>query len=379
MNSSEMTENGKHIVFVNHSRELHGSEQVMIETLRQCRAQGWRVTMVLPINQPDGGLAQVVEKYAEVIYLNYKNMGDGSFRTMAVQIYNLSAVVRLIRWIRKNQVDLIYSNTSVILLGAIAARWLHIPHIWHWHEVPSKEFGSSIVSTWLLRYWQKYSERILFISKTQKELWEKAFSNHPIDNAHVIYNPTRTIQIPKTEHEGSIRIGYVGSFQERKNLSWLVQTVAQLAGKYDIRLLIYGAKDQTEKDKIQALWQDSQDRMTVGEFTEDVASVYAGLDIFVLPSWSETMPLVVLEAMQAGVCVIQTDRSGMNEIMQDGRECLFVDPDKKESLRDALIRCMEPTFRSELATRGKTFANQWMEQNNYQRNIMAVFKSLLEK
>lgn len=362
-----MTENTKHIVFVNHTRELHGSEQVMMETLWQCRANGWRVTVVLPKNRPEGGLEQTIGKDAEILYLNYKNSGEGWLRTLAIEIYNLPAVVRLIRWIRKNKVDLIYSNTSVTLPGVEAARWTRVPHIWHWHELPSKEFGWTKSTMPFLQYWHKFSTRILFISKTQKEIWGKALGNDSLGNALVIYNPVRTIQVAKATQNGSVRIGYVGGFNERKNLSWLTQTVTELAKEYDVRLDLYGAEEAEEHGIIH-----------IHPFTKDVASVYANLDIFVLPSWSETMPLVVLEAMQAGVCVIQTDQSGMKELMHDGEECLFISPNDKESLRATLLRCMDSSFRHEIAACGQQFANKWIEQNSYRRNITTVFKSLLK-
>lgn len=366
MNFSGVTENTKHIVFVNHTRELHGSEQVMMETLRQCRANGWRVTLVLPKNRPEGGLEQAIGNDAEILYLNYKNSGEGWLRTLAIELYNLLAVIRLARWISRNKVDLIYSNTSVTLLGIEAARWTRVPHIWHWHESPSREFGWAESSMSILRYWRKYSTRILFISKTQQEMWEKVLGDGHMDNARVIYNPVRTIHATEKELSKTVRIGYVGGFNERKNLSWLIQTVKELAQTYNIRLDLYGAKEAREDGIIH-----------IHPFTNDIASVYANMDIFVLPSWSETMPLVVMEAMQAGVCVIQTDQSGMKELMHDGRECLFICPSEKESLCNVLIRCMDATFRDEIAARGQQFAKQWMEQNDYQRNITTVFKSLL--
>lgn len=373
-----MKERNKHIVFVNHTREQHGSEQVMLETLRQCRTQGWRVTVVLPCNQPDGGLAKAIGKEANILYLNYKNVGESLLRTIAIEFYNLLAVIRLSRWIRKNRVDVIYSNTSVTLLGIEAARWTKTPHVWHWHELPSKEFGWSKSVLQILQYWKKYTSKLLFISDTQKQLWENALGKSHIDNAQVIYNPIRTIHaIPKKDPK-CVRIGYIGSFMERKNLSWLIQIVAQLADEYDLHLSLYGAKDPQEKESIQMQYKNIP-ALTVHEFTDDIESVYSNLDIFVLPSWSETMPLVVLEAMQAGVCVIQTANSGMVEIMHDGEECLFIRPEEKESLIEALIRCLDPVYRARIAQQGQRFATQWIAKNNYQRRIIAVFKSLIKE
>ena len=360
-----MTASSKHILFVNHTRALHGSERVMLETLRSCRAQGWRITVVLPKNKPDEGLAQALKNEADILYLNYKNSGEGFLRTLAIELYNLPAVIRLSRWIRQNHVDLIYSNTSVNLLGIEAAKRTHTPHIWHWHEVPDKTFGWSKASIRFLRYWSRFSNRLIFISKTQQQLWERTLEIQ-IPSAQVIYNPVRAIHSKPTPHKG-LNVGYIGSFAIRKNLPLLIQTVTDLAQDHNIHLHLYGATTPYANTSV----------LTVHPFTEDVATAYANLDIFVLPSWSETMPLVVLEAMQAGVCVIQTVHSGMTELMQDGQQCLFIHPEDPDSLRNALIRCLDNDYRTQLATCGQQFAAQWLAQNNYAHDIIFVFKSLI--
>ena len=371
-----MSANTKHIVLVNHTRELHGSEQVMLETLRLLRAQGWRVTLVLPFNRPAAGLEEAVGTDAEILYLRYKNSGEGWLRTLLVELYNLPALIRFIRWIHQNRLDAIYSNTSVTLLGIEAARMTRTPHIWHWHELPSAAFGWPNNSLPILRYWQRFTDRLLFISRTQQQLWQRALGRNALTNAQVVYNPARTIRVTRTANSGTVRIGYIGSFADRKNLPWLIQSVRQLAAQYDVRLSLYGATNEQEIAALKALWPDTS-AMRVQRHTSEVEKVYADMDIFVLPSLSETMPLVVLEAMQAGVCVIQTDRSGMKELMHDGEECLFVQPDDKDSLTRALTRSMDAEYRNAIATRGQQFAEHWLAENDYGRSIMTVFNELL--
>lgn len=348
----------------------------MLTTLRLLRAQGWRVTLVLPFNRPAAGLEEAVGTDAEILYLRYKNSGEGWLRTLLVELYNLPALIRFIRWIHQNRLDAIYSNTSVTLLGIEAARMTRTPHIWHWHELPSAAFGWPNNSLPILRYWQRFTDRLLFISRTQQQLWQRALGRNALTNAQVVYNPARTIRVTRTANSGTVRIGYIGSFADRKNLPWLIQSVRRLAAQYDVRLSLYGATNEQEIAALKALWPDAN-AMRVRRHTSEVEKVYADMDIFVLPSLSETMPLVVLEAMQAGVCVIQTERSGMKELMHDGEECLFVQPDDKDSLTRALTRSMDADYRTAIATRGQQFAEHWLAENDYGRSIMTVFNDLL--
>ena len=103
--------------------------------------------------------------------------------------------------------------------------------------------------------------------------------------------------------------------------------------------------------------------------TLDVSAFYHQIDILVLPSWRETMPLVVLEAMQAGVCVIQTNRSGMNELIEDGKETFFFSPDDAETLYRLLTQCMHPDFRQTIAQVGQKKALQLINDSSFDAQI----------
>lgn len=60
---------------------------------------------------------------------------------------------------------------------------------------------------------------------------------------------------------------------------------------------------------------------------EDLAAAYAAADIFVLPSTTETLGLVAIEAMAAGTPVVGARRGGILDIIVDGETGLFFDPD----------------------------------------------------
>ena len=60
------------------------------------------------------------------------------------------------------------------------------------------------------------------------------------------------------------------------------------------------------------------EKVTYGGFTEDVESIWASHHALVLPSRSEGLPLVVVEAMLCGRPAIVTDVAGNAELIQDG-------------------------------------------------------------
>ena len=71
----------------------------------------------------------------------------------------------------------------------------------------------------------------------------------------------------------------------------------------------------------------------------DMANVYAGFDIFVLPSLNEGLPMTVLEAMASSRPVIASKVGAIPTVVRDGETGLLVDPKDVVGLKRPLIGC----------------------------------------
>lgn len=65
---------------------------------------------------------------------------------------------------------------------------------------------------------------------------------------------------------------------------------------------------------------------------EDLAAAYASADLFALPSSTETLGLVALEAMAAGIPAIVANRGGLPDLVIDGQTGYLFDPDRPDTL-----------------------------------------------
>ena len=84
------------------------------------------------------------------------------------------------------------------------------------------------------------------------------------------------------------------------------------------------------------------------------------------------MPLVVFEAMQAGVCVLQTNRSGMSELLEGGKETLFFSPDKPEELEQLLMNCMDADYRQSIAQAGQKKVQELLKNSSFDKQIQTL-------
>lgn len=75
-------------------------------------------------------------------------------------------------------------------------------------------------------------------------------------------------------------------------------------------------------------------------FRNDIAELLAVSDLSVLPSYSEGLPVSVLEAMSSGMPVIATDVGGLREVIRDGENALLVPPAQPTVLAEKIGLCM---------------------------------------
>jgi glycosyltransferase involved in cell wall biosynthesis len=362
----------KKILCINHSCSLHGAERVFLAGIRACLSAGCGIWVAVPSGARDDGLLHELEPLVgkdHILRLPYKSAGGSLFRTLLVRLYNLPAVWRLSRFIRRQSMDCIYSNTSVTIAGVQTARWTGLEHFWHFHESVTPLSGWTPALQTTYRQWiARTRTTLLFISQRQRREWEEALGCRP--QGHLIYNPVCLMsgKQPPVRHT-ALRIGYIGRFVPLKNIPLLVEAFLRFRKRHpDSELWLCGALDEREKTE----WErrcGSGHGIRILLQTDDAESFYRQMDILALPSLRETMPLVTIEAMSAGVCVIQTTQSGMSELYEDGEDCLFVAPEHAEDWENAFEACADQAFRTRLARNGQTKTLQYAFNRQFETKI----------
>jgi glycosyltransferase involved in cell wall biosynthesis len=96
--------------------------------------------------------------------------------------------------------------------------------------------------------------------------------------------------------------------------------------------------------------------------------IYAALDVFVLPSLNEGLPMTILEAMAASKPVIATRVGAIPKVIQDGETGLLVDPGDVDGLQSALARLLTD---ADLCSRIGAAGHEWVGRN-YTSDAMAL-------
>jgi glycosyltransferase involved in cell wall biosynthesis len=136
------------------------------------------------------------------------------------------------------------------------------------------------------------------------------------------------------------KVLYVGRLAQEKNLDALVAAAGKLISQLPLQLAFIGDGSVREKLEVSA-----KALRVPAEFLPFVdhrrlPDFFHEADAFVLPSFTEGHPKVLLEAMSSGVPCVASARGGNLDIVVDGKTGLLFDPDDSGALADRLERVL---------------------------------------
>ncbi len=103
---------------------------------------------------------------------------------------------------------------------------------------------------------------------------------------------------------------------------------------------------------------------------DQVRALYAGCDAFVLPSFAEGIPVVLMEAMASGLPCVSTRIAGIPELILDGESGFLTSPSSLDELTDRLRQLIrDPELRGRLAANGR---KRVCEAYDLDRNISGL-------
>jgi glycosyltransferase involved in cell wall biosynthesis len=160
-------------------------------------------------------------------------------------------------------------------------------------------------------------------------------------------------QLPQVQ--GKKVVGFIGRLAQEKGLAYLMQAAESIV-REDSNVAFVFAGDGPYRDSLCNLIKklNLETHVVLLGKRSDMVDVYASIDVLVLPSLSEGVPMVVLEAMAAGKPVLATKVGGIPQVIQDEKTGLLVDPADASQLTIALKRLLaSPHLREELGRRGR--------------------------
>ena len=336
MNITSFSKN-HNLAIVCFSSSLGGLELTAIQLAVEFKKRTAECTLIVPADTP---LASQAQKHGLRVEFLKPKMKYGDFW----------ASVRMARILKTRRIDIAIVMQSKDINIVAASKLLHPwTKLVFYQQMQSQIDKRDVLHTWI------YSKLSLWISLTKRmkqEVLEN--TNVPEDRIRVVplgrdtrvFDPRRFDQRrARKRYDLSLAnpiVGVLGRLDPQKGQEEFLRSLPSVLDQQPDVLYVIAGDETKGEEGYRSYLIDLAGRLGVDDhvrflpFTENVAEFLAAIDVFVLPSYSETFGLVLIEAMAMQKPVVATSAGGVPEIVENGWDGILVPPRDEEALAKAI-------------------------------------------
>ena len=234
-------------------------------------------------------------------------------------------------------------------------------------------------------YYLSKIKNIIFISEYNKNIYLKTFLNNQSINYALIVNPVNKMFLDKPvsfSEQYKNELYFVGEIKKRKGLHVLLKAMNLLKKQgVDLKLnVIGGFKEKAYEIEIQNLITTFNLRQEVifcgWKRQSEVIDFAKRIPVFVLPSFQETLPLSIAEALCQGKIVVATDICGIPEMIDDGRTGYLFPKGDHEKLALVLQTIFTKIDLQEKISKNALVAGSKYQSQTIANRTIAFYKTL---
>ena len=312
-----------------------------------------------------------------------------SMRKSALRLYyNLRCVGPIAAQLKSWQPNVIYTNSLIIPIGLMVARYMRLPHLWHLREFGDLHAGLfPDWGKWIQRKVIGKSEAIIAVSRVLKDY---LLCGESEDHAHVIYNGVireadmdrfRPGTPPLTGDVPPYTFAMIGYLRQSKGQDLAVRALGHLVRRHpEVRLALYGAGEARyiEECRQMASVLGIGSKVVFGGYQQDPFHCLATADAALVCSRHEGMGRVTAEAMAAGRPVIGYAEAGTLELITHGHNGLLFKGGPEELAQHMEELVQRPDWARELGANGWRTARERFTVEKYSQSVHDVIRGLLD-
>ena len=178
----------------------------------------------------------------------------------------------------------------------------------------------------------------------------------------------------------AVMVVYAGRLSPEKGARYLVDALSKIGNKLDGVYFVFCGSGVCKNDlEKQARDLEVADRCRFVGFRRDIGEIFQAMDLMVLPSLTEGLPNVVLEAFASGKPVVATAIGGVPEVVENGKNGLLVPAGRSDKLAEAIMRCLtEPELKRSMGEAGFHTVNSKFTFQEQTRKLEEIYHEVLD-
>lgn len=269
---------------------------------------------------------------------------------------------RLYRYIKAHRIDIVHTHHfTQLLFAALPARLAGAKIIHTEHEFFS--YGESLFSRTMIKPLSRLCYRVTAVGPEVAEYFVRTIGM-PRKRMAVIPNGVdltrfqcdpRPVREELGLNQGHIVIGTVGRLEPEKDQKTLLEAFRYVKEKHTAaRLVIVGNGRMADELKSHAKRLDIAGQTFFLGTRRDVPRVLSAMDLFVLPSIREGLPISLIEAMAARKPVVASDIGSVRDLIRHEENGLLVEPGDAVTLSKFLLRLLgSSALRDSMGDKGR--------------------------
>lgn len=376
------------LLFVTHSFNLEGAPRSLFETARGVVLGDFDGCVVSPVAGPLEAEWKDAGFETRILPVDVRVPGRDDYDAMIRRLAALLSVTRP---------DLVVANTLETFWAVHVARELGVPCVWivRESEDPASYFHTRLPTAIAERGVDALdvADRVVFVADATRALFRTRL---PDTRSLVIPNgldlgridgDVASEQVARIRHDHGIApdvpiILCVGTPCTRKGQLELLDALVHLSARgLDFHCVFLGVGESDYVDRMRARIAEGglASRVSLVPPTSEPLDYFAAADVVVCPSFQESLPRVVMEAMAFARPIVATRVFGVPEMIRDGREGRLVEAGDTLALADALQEVAAD--RGLAAALGERARERVREQFSLRRTVegyASLFRRLLE-
>lgn len=300
-----------------------------------------------------------------------------------------SAWKSLSKIIDEQKIDVVYSNTTGVLIGAFLAKKKKIKHIWHIHEIITKP---KIFTKILGRLVARYADNVIVVSDAVKIHWQKYIGGSKINRIYngidtgIYEQSTAQLRNELNLKNTDVLVGMIGRVNHWKGQDYFIDIAKHILQKQpDTKFVIagdaYPGNEQLVDKMVDRIKIElpQQSIFYIG-YRTDIPNILKSIDIFVLPSiLPDPFPTVILEAMASAKPVVATNHGGALEMVAHMETGIIIPHDNAEKSANEILKLITSGEKiSSMGKLGSERINKLFSLEKFRESILKLFAQTLD-
>lgn len=360
---------------------------------------GPHIASLVKLVRHQGGDAVVLTTDPEMkTYFRLRGIEVASIQGIDRELHPIRDVVGLIRLykhLRQERYCIVHTHTSKGgVIGRLAARLAGVPVVIHNSQgYAFNDYAEGPIAKWVFSKIERIATRwcdvIIVANEEDRRL---AVVNRIAPEAKVLCIPNgvdldaidRTPHTPQLReslglHQKRTVIGVIARLVPQKGVDCFLDAFAEVLRRSpDVQGLVVGDGPLRRKLEEQAKSLTIASSVTFCGFRSDWVEVLRVMDIFVMPSLWEGLPITLLGAMATSRAIVATRIKGIVDVCSEEGVAMIVPPRDSARLADAIERFLEaPDLRKLYGRRARSWVQRKYSDESTNQQFWQVYSSLL--